>query len=90
MKNFENKCPVCLNRSNLSHFNWGNYPIIHCENCGLDYCSQMVEKESGGDSSPVHMEGIEMMGNSFHKTDELAKKYTQKLLDKGMLKYLIG
>ncbi|MBC8345250.1 MAG: class I SAM-dependent methyltransferase [Candidatus Marinimicrobia bacterium] len=40
----------------------------------------MVEKERGGDSSPVHLEGIEMMANAFHKTNALAKKYTEKRL----------
>jgi hypothetical protein len=32
----------------------------------------MVEKESGGNSSPVHIEGIEMMAKAFHKTNALA------------------
>jgi len=40
----------------------------------------MVEKESGGNSSPVHIEGIEMMAKAFHKTNALARKYTEKRL----------
>ena len=78
--NFEKSCPVCTNSDKLIRFNWGEYPVIHCKDCGLDYCSQMVEKESGGDSSPVHMEGVEMMAKAFHKTNALAMKYTDNRL----------
>jgi len=80
MMNFEKSCPVCTNSDKLIRFNWGEYPVIHCKDCGLDYCSQMVEKESGGDSSPVHMEGVEMMAKAFHKTNALAMKYTDNRL----------
>jgi len=78
--NFEKSCPVCTSSDKLIRFNWGEYPVIHCNQCGLDYCSQMVEKESGGNSSPVHMEGIEMMTKAFHKTNALAMKYAEKRL----------
>ena len=80
MTNFEQSCPACSGSNELTRFNWGKYPVIHCNACRLDYCSQMVEKESGGDSSPVHMEGVEMMANAFHKTNALARKYTEKRL----------
>jgi 2-polyprenyl-3-methyl-5-hydroxy-6-metoxy-1,4-benzoquinol methylase len=80
MMNFEKSCPVCTSSDKLIRFNWGEYPVIHCNQCGLDYCSQMVEKESGGNSSPVHMEGIEMMTKAFHKTNALAMKYAEKRL----------
>ena len=80
MKYFEKSCPVCTSSDKLIRFNWGEYPVIHCKDCGLDYCSQMVEKESGGDSSPVHMEGVEMMAKAFHKTNALAMKYAEKRL----------
>jgi len=78
LNTYENTCPVCSESRNLKKINWGIHTIISCETCRLDYCSQMVEKETGGDSSPVHMEGIEMMANSFHKTNQLAKKYAKK------------
>ncbi|MDP6615159.1 MAG: class I SAM-dependent methyltransferase [Candidatus Marinimicrobia bacterium] len=41
----------------------------------------MVEKESGGNSSPVHLEGIEMMANAFHKTNELATQYARRRIN---------
>ena len=78
--NFEKSCPVCTSSDKLIRFNWGEYPVIHCKDCGLDYCSQMVEKESGGDSSPAHLEGVEMMAKAFHKTNALAMKYTDNRL----------
>jgi len=80
MKNFEQSCPTCRNGSELVTFKWGEYSVIHCKVCGLDYCSHMIQKEPGGDSSPVHLEGIKMMADSFYKTIDLAKKYTQKRL----------
>ena len=80
IKNFEQSCPACRNGIDLVTIEWGEYSVIHCKVCGLDYCSRMVEKETGGDSSPVHLEGIEMMADSFHKTIDLAKRYTQKRL----------
>lgn len=80
MKNFEQSCPACRNGSDLFKIDWGEYSVIHCKVCGLDYCSHMVEKESGEGSSPVHVEGIKMMAESFHKTNDLAKKYTQNRL----------
>jgi len=80
MTNYNKSCPVCSGTDALNKFFWGEYPVIHCNQCGLDYCSQMVEKESGGNSSPVHMEGIEMMTKAFHKTNALAMKYAEKRL----------
>lgn len=80
MTNYNKSCPVCSGTDALNKFFWGEYPVIHCNQCGLDYCSQMVEKEFGGNSSPVHMEGIEMMAKAFHKTNALARKYTEKRL----------
>ena len=80
MTNYNKSCPVCLGSDALNKFSWGEYPVIHCNQCGLDYCSQMVEKETGGDSSPVHVEGVEMMAKAFHKTNVLAMKYTEKRL----------
>jgi len=38
----------------------------------------MVEKEVGGDSSPVPKEGIEMMSSSYFKTKELAMNFVSK------------
>ena len=80
MTNYNKSCPVCSGSDALNKFSWGEYPVIHCNQCGLDYCSQMVEKESGGNSSPVHMEGIEMMAKAFSKTNALAMKYAEKRL----------
>jgi 2-polyprenyl-3-methyl-5-hydroxy-6-metoxy-1,4-benzoquinol methylase len=80
MMNYNNSCPVCSGSDALNKFSWGEYHVIYCNQCGLDYCSQMVEKESGGNSSPVHMEGIEMMAKAFPKTNALAIKYTEKRL----------
>lgn len=80
MKNFIKSCPACRNGNNLVTIDWGEYSVIHCKFCGLDYCSHMVEKESGGDSSPVNLEGIKMMAESLHKTYDLAKLYTRKRL----------
>jgi 2-polyprenyl-3-methyl-5-hydroxy-6-metoxy-1,4-benzoquinol methylase len=80
MTNYNKSCPVCSGSDALNKFSWGEYPVIHCNQCGLDYCSQMVEKESGGNSSPVHMEGIKMMAKAFSKTNALAMKYAVKRL----------
>jgi SAM-dependent methyltransferase len=80
--NFENRCPLCdYGSEKLISFNWNDFIVIHCNNCGLDYCSLMVEKETGGNSSPVHMAGIEMMASSFHTTKKLAEMYANKRID---------
>jgi len=76
--NYNNICPVCENSEKLNSFSWCDYKVIHCNNCGLDYCSQMTEKELGGDSSPVHMEGIEMMANTLYTTAFLTEKFVNK------------
>ena len=64
-------CPVCNNKNELRSFRWNNYSVTHCNCCNLDFCEEMAEKEVGGDSSPVPKEGIEMMSNSFFKTNKL-------------------
>ena len=76
--NFNSICPLCQNSDFLKSFNWGSYKVIHCMQCQLDYCGEMVEKEFGGDSSPVTAQGVEMMSNSFHKTNQLANAYARK------------
>ena len=43
--------------------------------CDLTFCSELKEKEIGGDSSPVGDVGIKMMAKSFFKTSKKAKKY---------------
>jgi SAM-dependent methyltransferase len=76
--NFKINCPICSSVQQLETINWTKYEIIHCAKCGLDYCSDMIEKEIGGDSSPVHEEGIQMMADVFHKTHDLAFHYVKK------------
>ena len=71
-------CPVCNKSKGLRRFKWGQYHLIHCAICELDYCGEMIEKEKGGDSSPVDLPGIEMMSKVFHKTEKLAKSFTIK------------
>jgi len=77
--NYSNKCPICLISTNeLETILWSDYKIIHCKTCTLKYCSSMIEKEIGGDSSPVHKEGIEMMAATLNKTKELARNYVNR------------
>mgnify|MGYP006106543983 CR=1 FL=1 len=77
--NYSKKCPICLEgRKKLETLSWSNYKVIHCNKCNLDYCSSMKEKEIGGDSSPVHKEGIEMMAATLDKTKELAQNYVDR------------
>ena len=45
--NYKSLCPVCNKQEGLSPFNWGEYNLIHCDICDLDYCGEMVEKEIG-------------------------------------------
>lgn len=75
--NFNNECPICKKSKYLKNLSWSNYVVKQCTNCGLDYCAEMKEKEIGGDSSPVHLEGIEMMANSYFNTYELAFHYAK-------------
>ena len=70
MTNYNKSCPICTSSDKLIHFNWGEHSVIHCKDCELDYCSQMVEKESGGNSSPVHMEGIETVSYTHLRAHE--------------------
>jgi len=72
---YNSVCPVCNKQDGLRPFNWGEYNIIHCDICRLDYCGEMVEKEIGGDSSPVNLSGIQMMSDVFHRTEEVAKLF---------------
>ena len=78
MNNYDQSCPVCTGSDELIIFPWGNYSVIHCNKCELDYCSEMIEKEIGGDSSPVHLDGVEMMANAFHHTYDLALQYVRE------------
>ena len=70
--NYKVICPVCQNKEHLNHFNWGEFYLIHCDYCELDYCGEMIEKEIGGHSSPVNSSGIKMMSDIFHTTNDLA------------------
>ena len=76
--NYRSLCPVCHNNDKLHRFKWGTYNIIHCGICELDYCSEMLEKEIGGDSSPVNSSGIQMMSQSFHSTNKMAEMFSFK------------
>jgi SAM-dependent methyltransferase len=76
--NYKEECPVCTRKEELVLFDWRDYNIIHCNNCLLDYCSKMDIKEAGGNSSPVHIEGIEMMAKSLYITSDLAIQYASK------------
>ena len=78
---YSKTCPICECSKELNKFKWGDYKVIHCNNCKLDYCSKMYEKEIGGDSSPVHLEGIEMMASTLHKTKDLAQHFINKRVD---------
>jgi len=71
-------CPVCKNQKKLYSFKWNNFSVTHCGYCNLDFCEKMIEKEVGGDSSPVPKDGIEMMSNSFFKTNKLAMNFVRK------------
>jgi SAM-dependent methyltransferase len=80
--NYDQKCPVCFSGLNeLNKFPWGSYKVIHCNKCGLDYCSLMIQKEKSGDSSPVNKEGIEMMASILHKTEKIAQKYANRRIE---------
>jgi len=74
--NYNSICPVCHSSNHLNSFGWGEYNVIHCNLCGLDYCGEMIKKEAGGNSSPVDIPGIEMMSYSFFKTQKLAKNFS--------------
>jgi len=71
-------CPVCKNQNNLHSFKWNDFSVTHCQNCNLDFCKEMIQKEVGGDSSPVHKEGIDMMSSSYFKTKKLAMDFVSK------------
>ena len=75
---YKNNCLICNSSEQLMTVRWKKYNVIYCNNCGLDYCPEMLEKEIGGDSSPVHLEGIKMMADVYFKTSELAMNYTKK------------
>ena len=92
---YNSLCPVCNKEEGLKRFKWGEYDLIHCNICRLDYCGEMIEKEIGGDSSPVNLSGIEMMSDVFHRTERLAKfltikrkLYYEKFLDRSCGKVL--
>ncbi len=74
MNDYNNGCPICGDIQEQNFFSWGPHTIFSCKNCGLDYCNNMDIKNSGGDSSPVHQQGIEMMAASFHTTQKLADR----------------
>ncbi len=76
--NYNFLCPICNKMEGLRPFKWGNYNLIHCIICKLDYCGEMIEKEMGGDSSPVNLSGIKMMSEVFHRTKKLAKAFSIK------------
>ena len=75
---YNSLCPVCNKKEGLRPFKWGKYDLIHCNVCELDYCGEMIEKEKGGESSPVNLSGIEMMSEAFYRTEKLAKSFTIK------------
>ena len=76
--NYNSVCPLCQNSNRLFPFQWGTYGVIHCETCELDYCPEMIEKEVGGNSSPVNLEGIHMMSDVFYRTNEMASTFSLK------------
>lgn len=76
--NYNFICPVCHKKEQLQPFRWGSYRIIHCGNCALDYCGEMIKKERGAASSPVDQEGIEMMSKAFYNTQKLAMSLARK------------
>ncbi|MBH10714.1 MAG: hypothetical protein CMG74_10275 [Candidatus Marinimicrobia bacterium] len=76
--NYNSVCPVCSNRDQLTSLKWRGYNIIHCNNCELDYCGEMNEKEIGGDSSPVNLQGIKMMSDLFYRTSDLAISFASR------------
>ena len=93
--NYNSLCPVCNERVELQPFKWGDYDLIHCFICKLDYCGEMVEKETGGHSSPVNQQGIKMMADLYSKTNEMARNFAikrkrvyEKLLNKNLSKIL--
>ncbi len=93
--NYNSFCPVCNKEEGLRPFKWGKYDLIHCNICELDYCGEMIEKEIGGDSSPVNLSGIKMMSDVFHRTEKLArmfifkrKSFYEKLLHRNCEKVL--
>ena len=75
---YNSSCPVCQNTEALKLIRWNQYSIIHCNRCELDYCAEMVEKEIGGDSSPVNSRGVKMMAEIFHRTNEIANLFVIK------------
>ena len=76
--NYNSLCPLCRKSDKLYQFQWGSYRIIHCGICELDYCPEMIEKEIGGNSSPVNMQGVDMMSDAFHRTNKIAKIFSMK------------
>ena len=70
------KCLICEKNKTLSSFYWRKIEIYHCKYCDIDFCANMIEIE--GNSSPVHMDGIKMMENSFFITNSLADSYAKK------------
>ena len=71
-------CLVCENSESLEFKKWNDYQLYICPKCDLNFCLKMVEKEVGGDSSPVDQSGTLMMKDSFYKTKNLAKKIFNK------------
>ena len=76
--NYNFLCPLCHTSDQLSRFQWGTYSINHCNTCELDYCPKMIEKEIGGNSSPVNLQGINMMSELFHRTNKIAMSFSIK------------
>ncbi len=69
------ECPICKKKNKINLINWNDYRVYKCMNCELSFCKKLKEKEIGGDSSPVDLNGIKMMAESFFKTSKKAKKY---------------
>ena len=76
--NYSSICPICQEESQLHIFKWANNDIIQCKNCELNFCGEMSEKESGGNSSPVDKKGIMMMSDMFHNTFKIAMNFSIK------------
>lgn len=75
------QCPICVSKKNIIIKKWKYYFVNYCLKCDLNFCSEMIHKEKGGDSSPVHSEGIEMMASSFHNTKKIAESFAIKRLN---------
>ncbi len=71
-------CPICQQNNSSNYIEWNKLNIYNCERCDLSYCSEMKEKELGGNSSPVDDKGIKMMAESFFTTSHLANEYALK------------